>query len=251
MTTHSKSLILKLNLGMSKKLINIKTILQDCDQDMLYSVITNLLVKFPELEMEIKMLLSPESVSNSLAHYRKLVRSTIQTHNFSNFPQKGVNGLSKIITEIERFKATNLHSEAWKLASCLIEILLKINSNSKVFAEIEKVESKLIDTLNDSKFSSIVVEKAKTSWLKSFLKNSISERYYAYHLGVYWDDEDYNNQKIQTKLVRLCGFLVGHRDQMLLMSIVEQKLTEKISQDDRFNLEMLSKQIKNKLGLED
>lgn len=234
---------------MPEKSTIIKDLLQECDQDMLYSLVCNLLSKYPELENEIKIILKPQSVSNSLVHYRKLVRDNIKTHNFANFPQKGVDGLNKTLNEIERFKTVNLYTEAWKLSSCLIEVLLKISCNSKVFVELEKVESKLMDILNDSKLSSIKVERAKTSWLKSFLKNSVSEKYYAYHFGMYWDDEDYNNQKIQTKLIRLCGFLTNHRDQIILQSLILEKLGEKINQDDRFNLETVSKYIDGKLGL--
>lgn len=156
---------------MPKNKISLKDRLYDFDQDMLLTIISQLLQNHPELESEIELIIDPNLVNNPFAFYKKMVVAEIKTHNYDSFPNRGIEGLIKCYAKFENLKNLRLYSESWKLAAAILFVIFRCEYSIKNELELEELEIKVLDAISENEFQSTDFEKTKKSWFKSILIN--------------------------------------------------------------------------------
>jgi hypothetical protein len=161
---------------MSKNKTPLNERLYDFDQDMLHTIINQLLQNRPELETEIELIVNPDMVDKPFAFYKKMVLAEIKTHNYDTFPNKGIDGLKKCYTKFENLKNLRLYSEAWKLSAAMLFVIFRCEYSTKNEIELEEFEIKIIDEISGGDFQSSNLEKIKKSWFKSILINRFKTR---------------------------------------------------------------------------
>lgn len=161
---------------MPKNKIPLKERLYDFDQDMLHTIIAQILQNHPELETEIELIIDPKLVNNPFAFYKKTVVSEIKTHNYDSFPNKGIEGLNKCYVKFQNLKSLMLYSEAWKLAAAILFVVFRCEYSTKNEIELEELEIKILDDISAGDFQSFELEKIKKSWYKSMLINRFKSK---------------------------------------------------------------------------
>ena len=196
-----------------------REMLADCDHDMLYTVVSTLLSKYPELELEINLLIAPKSVNNPVAYYKKQITKAIDTNSWDNFPNKGIAGLNKSIQEFQNLKALKLHSEAFKLATCIIDVIFRCLSTNKNRDEIEAMEAQMLKEIQDLAFKNSAVDKIKTSWLRPKIVQIIKfNSYWDYPYSVYQQDK--GDLSKQRSLLAISNKFLNGYDQELIKKMV-------------------------------
>ena len=156
---------------MAKNKISLKDRLYDFDQDMFHTILNQLIASHPELEQEIELIIDPDSVSNPIAFYKKMVTAEIKTHNYGTFPNRGIDGLNKCELKFQNLKSNRIYLEAWKLASAILFVIFRCEYSTKNEIELEELEMKVMTEISAQEFQIADLDKIKISWFKSMLIN--------------------------------------------------------------------------------
>ncbi len=156
---------------MPKNKTPIRERMYDFDQDMLYTILSQLISNHPELEQQIELIIDPNSVSNPIAFYKKMVTSEIKTHNYDAFPNRGMEGLERCYVKFENLESMGIYGEAWKLASAILFTIFRCEYSTKNYEELEALEMSILDKLSQDKYQSEGLDKIKIAWFKSMLIN--------------------------------------------------------------------------------
>ena len=156
---------------MAKSKESLKNRLLDFDQDMLYTIINELLKKHPNLQTEVELIIDPTSINNPSAYYKKIITKEIGTHNYTCFPNKGVDGLQKCFLDFKNFKSLRLYGEAWKMASAILFVIFRCEYTTKNILELEVLEMDILDELAGNEFYDFGLDKIKSAWFRTILLN--------------------------------------------------------------------------------